>query len=169
MPVISEEEFNRALDLYQTAGTRRYHTKDLVPAQSVREHSFGMLLLCEAFYPSASANLLRAIIHHDLPENRSMDAPHELKCKYEVLREIDEFETQEFYEEFQLFRPELTEVEELWLKFFDGLEVLCYLQSYVEPSWQSAEIFERQSIKTDEIAKKLQSFGFLSEPDNQVH
>lgn len=170
MTSLSEETFERALDIYTSADTRRYHTKGLIPAQTVKEHTLGMLLLCEALFPNASANLLRAIIRHDLPESFSLDAPHEIKCQYpEFFAMLDLTAEEEMEESFGFLPIELTEEEYIILKFLDGFEVLCYLQAYVQPNWQAAEIFENQSKKTAELVKQLQARGHLLEPDNKVH
>lgn len=170
MTGLSEETFERALDIYTSADTRRFHTKGLIPSQTVKEHTLGMLLLCEALFPNASANLLRAIIRHDLPESFSLDAPHEIKCQYpEVFAMIDAQAEADMEESFGFVPIELTEEEYLILKFIDGFEVICFLQCYVQPNWQASEIFENQSKKTAELVKILQARGHLLEPDNKVH
>jgi hypothetical protein len=165
---MTEDQYDELLDFYISADTRRYHNKRGIPIQTVKEHSFGMLLLLLKLHPNPSANLMRAIIEHDLPETDGywMDAPHDLKEKYPILREIEDIQEKKFRARFNLTENKLTEVEKLWLKYLDGLEVICYIEVNIpEPNPQSQEIYNRQMEKTTAIEQQLKAFGFFTEPD----
>lgn len=59
---------------------RRYHTSDVVHTENNAEHSFGVLLLILAFWPTeASPALMRAAVCHDLQELYVGDMPHTVK------------------------------------------------------------------------------------------
>lgn len=168
---MTEAEYDNLIDFYLSADTRRYHNKRGVPIQSVKEHFAGMLLLLLKLHPNPSANLMRAIIVHDLPETDGFfcDIPHDLKEEYPVFREIENKKTAEFHEHFGIPEVKLTEVEQIWLKYLDGLECICYIETNVpEPNPQSFDIYNRQMEKTNALQQQLMTFGFFTEPENKI-
>lgn len=167
--LLNEEEHDRAYEYYISLDTRRWHTKREIPIQTVKEHTVGMLLLLDVLHPNPSANLMRAILRHDAHENISFDAPHELKNRYPVLREIDAQADAEFHQQFGIPQIQLTEDEELWLSYLDGLEVLFFIDANVQhPSQQSMEIYDNQMRRCIEFESMLKKRGFFAEAHETV-
>jgi len=169
--IFSQETYNDLLDFYITADTERYHNKRGIPNQTVKSHSFGMLLLLRQLHPGASKNLIWAIVEHDLAETDGyfFDAPHDVKEEFPVIREIEAIKEKQFRDDFGLGETILTEDERLWLKFLDGLDVLCYIEINVPVhNPQSQAIYERQLKVTDEFAQKLKARGYLTDPSDTV-
>lgn len=172
MIIEDSDKSDELFEFYETGQTTRYHNKPGIPKQTVAEHSFAMLLLLTKLHPDPSARLMQAIIRHDLPESDGFffDAPHDAKEEWPALREIEKSAEQSFNEHFELQPVQLTEVEKLWLKYLDGLEVLFYLVHVLPQSTNRAqEIYERQWNNTAELEKKLQAHGYLIEPKSTVH
>ncbi len=168
----NEEEFEHVLEFYTTGETFRWHNKPGIPSQSVKHHTAGMLMLLIKLHPNPSANLMRAIVEHDLPETDGFffDAPHDAKEEFPVLREIEKFVEARFREYFQLPVIELTEIERLWLKYLDGLETICYITTSVSSDNPVAnKIYDRQEIVTLALEKQLKALGFLNEPEATIH
>lgn len=170
--MFTEEEYDNLLEFYTSADTRRYHNKRGVPIQTVKEHSFGMLLLLLKLHPNPSANLMRAIVEHDLPETSGYfcDIPHDLKEEYPIFREIEAKVEAKFRSDFGLPENKLTDVEKIWLKYLDGLDVICYIEVNIpEPNPQSYEIYHNQMKKTQELFNQLQTFGYFQKPTATVN
>ena len=168
----NEDDFNDILEFYTTGETSRWHNKPLIPPQSVKHHTAGMLMLLIKLHPNPSANLMRAIVEHDLPETDGFffDAPYDVKQEFPVLREMEAIAEEKFREYFGLPKVFLTDVEHLWLKYIDGLESICYIATSVSSENPVAvKIYNRQYELTLEIEKKLKALGFLNEPETTVH
>ena len=168
---MTEDQYDNLIDFYISGDTRRYHNKRGIPIQTVKDHFAGMLLLLLKLHPNPSANLMRAIVTHDLPETDGFfcDIPHDLKEEYPVFREIEGKKTVEFHQHFGISEAQLTEIEQLWLKYLDGLEVICYIETNVpQPNLQSTKIYNRQMEKTNVLEQRLRAFGFFTEPENKI-
>lgn len=62
---------------------QRYHTTTpLAQRENNAEHSFGVALLCMAFWTDTSCRLLKAALLHDVTEGMTGDLPHTVKRDY---------------------------------------------------------------------------------------
>lgn len=163
-------EFERADHFYNSLGTIRFHNKVKIPSQTNKDHTMGMLLLCEALHPNPSANLLRAIIRHDMAESIGCDFPHEMKKEFPVLKEIDVLKQEAFEKSYNQTPLELTIEEQLWLKYLDQIEVLYYLTNLtVPPNEQSKVIYKNCTVILNDLENQLKTFGFFTNPEETVH
>ena len=91
-------------------------------------HSFNMLAMLRLLYPTASSNLLWAIIEHDMPERLTGDFPAPAKWFGVVDRtRLDNLEFDINTEVFgQDTVQKLTERERGWLKGLDILELYLF-------------------------------------------
>lgn len=158
------------MTLIDAAKVRRWHNKPIMPIQTTGDHSFNMLLCLIALHPAPSANLMQAVIRHDLAERISGDFPHEMKREHPVLKEIDEAAQKQFEEENGLYPIELTIEERIWLKLLDQLEVMTYIESVIPFEHdETVEIFENCSDLASEYIAQLQTFGYFTEADSIIH
>ena len=100
------------------AAVSRYHTVDLLKAETVGHHSHGVAMLCLLIDPNASRDLLVAALLHDLPEQGVGDIPSPVKRKLQMKEELERLEA-ELLAEVGLEHPELTEEEHVVLKLAD--------------------------------------------------
>lgn len=111
--------------LYRDAGAvKRYHTKRTLRTQTVAEHTHGVLMLLLQICPTASMELVKAVMFHDLPELETGDIPAPAKVAYPELRNIlaqIEMETPYLGVTFELTR-------EQWriLKWCDVMELVLW-------------------------------------------
>lgn len=154
---------------YETRLVERWHNRPDIKSQTTGDHSFGMLLLLLTLHPNPSSALMQAIIRHDLSEIKSGDFPSDVKRRFPVASEIDEFYQKEFAEEWGLTALDLSEQDKIWLKFLDQLEPLYYLNSLPFKSERTIETMRRLSESSGQLANQLRAFGYLMEPDETVH
>lgn len=161
---LPEDSIERCEALIDASKVRRWHAQPEIPIQTTGVHSFNMLLCLIALHPNPSANLMQAVIRHDLAERICSDFPHHMKKRFPVLKEIDEQMQAEFDEELNLTKIELTLEEGIWLKLLDQLEVLLYVQQEVsDPTTASWEIYENCATICNSYISQLQTFGYLLE------
>ena len=154
---------------YRTAFVKRWHTKPECGEQTTGEHTFGMLLLCEFLHPNPSANLLRAIMRHDLHESIFADIPFNVKRMLPAFDDLEKEFQQQFEKVYDLKGIELTVEEKLWLRYLDNLEVLVYLEESVDPNDENEKIYNQSADIVKNLTKQLQVYGYLKNPDNTVH
>ena len=104
---------------------KRYHTLRTIGEQTVAEHSFQVACLLTAIVPDVSAELLKAALYHDLPEQSTGDIPATVKwrnptIKKELCREETDFSF-EHHTEVSLSKEDM-----LALKWADTLELIHY-------------------------------------------
>jgi len=100
----------------------RCHTKHLHREYKVGQHSFNMLGILMVFHPNPSADLLKAVVLHDVPERWTGDLPTPVKkISPEIKKEIYAFEKKVLKQ----IHPEiyLSTLDEQWLKAADMLEL----------------------------------------------
>lgn len=143
----------QTLEFYKSAQVTRWHNKPDIPAQTNADHSFGMLLLLIKLHPSPSANLMQAVIRHDLGEVFSGDFPHDAKKAFPELKEISETYQSIFELQFLNSEIELLPIDKLWLKLLDQLEPLYYMYCHgIE-----GEIFDRTLENAEQIMGQIEN------------
>ena len=100
------------------AEVKRYHTVTTLREETVGHHSHGVAMLCLILCPSASAELLKAALMHDLAEQVTGDIPSPAKREYYHGGNFDELERRLINESGLKF-PFLTEYEKRILKLAD--------------------------------------------------
>ena len=105
---------------------KRFHTVETIGQQTVAEHSFNVcLILLFITNGTASSELLKAALYHDLPELITGDIPATAKWKSEALSlALTEVE-QRFEKDFDL-SVEISDSEKLLLKWADMYELVQY-------------------------------------------
>lgn len=112
--------------LMRDAGAvKRFHTVRMLRSQPVAEHSFNMLLLLQQVWPTAPARLLRAVIHHDLPELVTGDVPAPTKRNIPSLSIILE-EAERGAGPLYRDDEDLTTYEQAVLKWVDYMELALW-------------------------------------------
>ena len=100
------------------AEVQRYHTVTTLRRETVGHHSHGVAMLCVLLCPSASAELLKAALMHDLAEQITGDIPSPAKREYYHGDNFDELERRLIGESGLKF-PLLTDYEKRILKLAD--------------------------------------------------
>lgn len=106
------------------AAVKRWHTKRVLKEQSVGAHSFNMLLLLMEVWPDHPHRVMKACIHHDLPELITGDIPAPVKWRstqMAIMLEEMEKGTGPLYQDFGL-----TSMEESVVKWCDSAELALY-------------------------------------------
>lgn len=164
--------FRTALNFYKAAHVERWHNRPTVKAQTTGAHSFGMLQLLILLHPNPSAELMEAIIRHDLHEKFSGDWPHEVKNAHPALRTIEAAYEKAFDEEFGLRALKLSEADRLWLKYLDRLEPIYYLLftgGHMTDDPEIHGIIRKAQEDAEYLRRQLMAFGFFTEPGEAVH
>lgn len=164
--MISDDILEKLLFIVESAKVRRWHNKPSIPVQTTGEHSFNMLLCLIVLHPAPSADLMEAIIRHDIAERISGDFSHDMKKQYPVLKEIDNEIAESFQQELGLRPLNLTDADKLWLKLLDQLEVLTYLELCVESNDETQDIYENCSNIVADCMSALQHYGFFLENES---
>lgn len=111
----------------EAASVKRCHTVRTLGNQTIAEHSYHVAMLCWKLCDmEPSAALLKAALFHDLPEISTGDIPAHVKWESSAMRSTLATLENRFNKEHKLEVPELTEKEELILKWADGLELMWY-------------------------------------------
>jgi len=122
---MSFRELEKVLTFRETGQVRRYHTLPTEP-QSLADHCYGMLATLLALHPDASANLMAAIVEHDMPERWSGDSPSPFlvangDVRYHVHKGQREYSralgTRRYFDA-------LTDEEKLWLWGLDKVDTV---------------------------------------------
>lgn len=114
---------------YKAGLVKRYHT---MPSgqQSVADHSFGMLVLTILLHDNPSADLLRAIVQHDMGEWFTGDIPYPFKARKDINHTL-EIEEAIGRGLLGFNECELTPDEANWLECIDKIEALMYARLQV--------------------------------------
>jgi 5'-deoxynucleotidase YfbR-like HD superfamily hydrolase len=104
----------------------RYHTSQLLQKETVAQHTFNMInILMVVTDRQITANLLMAVVTHDMGEYKTGDIPSPVKKLSPEFREhCNAIEDKAMREVHVGFFPELTEWEYRLLKFADNLDGL---------------------------------------------
>lgn len=113
--------------LREASSVSRLHMKRTIKPYQNGKHSFDMLTLLLALNPTASRNLLLAVVEHDLPERFSSDMSYPCKSVGLMNTEVqEEVENLFWIKAGGPWSESLTEEEEWWLKFVDLLELFYF-------------------------------------------
>lgn len=105
------------------AGTvRRCHIVPHHGQYNIAQHSYGAVSLLLLLHPKPSLKLIKAVQWHDVAERWLGDVPAPAKWDNTELGEVYERAETELLKRLGLF-PELTELEQAWLKAVDTLEL----------------------------------------------
>jgi len=125
-------DFNK---LYRAGRVKRYHTAD-VPAQTLAQHSWGVVMIVAMIYPrgvgyiGVPSNLIMAALTHDLAESETGDIPATTKWgsarMSSVLDELEASFNQRYDIDYQLTPKELD-----ILKWADTFELCLYCLHHV--------------------------------------
>lgn len=164
---MNNELFDKCFELIKSSKVRRWHAEPDIPVQTTGDHSWNMILCLLAIHPNPSANLMRAVIMHDLPEKFGCDFPHHVKKNNPELKIIDESFSVIFNQHFGFEEIQLTPEEKLWLSFLDQFEVMLYVSEVDNDT--AEEIHNNCYNLCEDYVKKLKTFGYFTEPDETVH
>lgn len=121
-----------ATRLLRSGLTRRYHTEPLIvgAAQTVAEHSWGVVALILAYHPAPSLNLIERALFHDIGESFTGDMPHWAKAAepkvYNAIERMEEAEQARLLD--RVLSP-LNQQEQDWLAACDLAEAVFYLRN----------------------------------------
>lgn len=121
--------------LHTTGRTLRYHANPTVSgyAQTVADHTWGVLAILYRFHPAPSRALLGATMFHDSAELWAGDLPGPFKREHGLAARAHEKAEQQIALEKGIPQFSLTAEETRWLKFADRLE--CYLYVRIKCPW----------------------------------
>jgi len=157
-------------EFYMARLVERWHNKPTVPRQTNSDHSFGMLLLLLKLHPNPSADLMEAIIRHDLSEVLGGDFPHKSKKEHPVLKEIDEAYHVKYAEIHGMRVLNLSETDYLWVTLMDQLEPLYYLLSLKEQgNTSNNDLIIQCNERVVSTIAQLKIFGYFTEPNETKH
>lgn len=129
---------------------QRTHSTPGIGDHSVARHSFNMLTLLLILKPDASAELMKAIIMHDVPERLTGDMPH--PAKRNGIQNNQAQEDIERVANIEVFgrhsEDHLTDEEERWLSGLDMLEFYCYCKDQLMIGNYSINIKKQKFEKT---------------------
>jgi 5'-deoxynucleotidase YfbR-like HD superfamily hydrolase len=113
--------------IYRAGKVRRWHTHNSLN-QTVADHSHGVIMLILLNHPDPSVSLLRAAAFHDMGELMVGDVPTYSKRASVTLRnELEKLEG-EALAKMGIPMPDLTEDEQLWLKWADLTELVNFVE-----------------------------------------
>jgi len=122
-------EGTRVWSLYAAGQIRRWHQKGHTNRpQDLAQHSHGVALWISILHPNPSALLLKAALHHDLPEVATGDTPRYIKQdnpELKVILEKAEAKAALFYE--LVTETDLVADEVRWLHACDLLDAWLFL------------------------------------------
>lgn len=118
---------NDFVTMTRKAGSvERYHTERTLMRQSVAEHSYHVAnIALELAGNTASLNLVRAALYHDIAEQYTGDIPAPVKVDWPDLHNALRIIERAFHEGAEV-ECNLTPAEQLILKWADALELLYY-------------------------------------------
>lgn len=120
-------EYERIDIFYKAGRVKRLHCIPTVNAHTIAQHTYGALLIglhfCETMVGRANpANVMKALLYHDIPEVVTGDIPAPVKRRSETVKHAVMLIEQEFNEKFNIF-VELTDVEQRIVKAADSLDL----------------------------------------------
>lgn len=104
---------------------KRCHTLQTITTQTVAEHSWGVAILLQKFFPESSKQLLLAALSHDIAEVLTGDIPADAKWMFKDLKNITEMIERQYNEQLGI-DYHLTDEEKHILKLCDLLELLLF-------------------------------------------
>lgn len=144
-------------------GTTRWHTNPDVPAQSLADHSAGVLAFVLWLVPEPSTALIYEAIHHDDGEGLVGDMSGPMKRKMPRFAEQLEAAEMAARHELGVVGRVLTARERVILKIADDLEALTFAHCFGRPglTWRDdwhamADNIHRMAVSIDDqIAAKV--------------
>lgn len=117
--------------LQTVGGVQRYHTRSGIPKQTIAEHSWGVAVLLQEFYPTCSKEAILYALYHDAAEHHTGDMPGPFKQESKIIKK--ELEKKERIVERQLgIYIKLNAKERKLLKICDLLELCLYLNHLIK-------------------------------------
>ena len=113
--------------LHAVGGVARYHGKRSIRSQTNADHSWGVAVLLQHFYPTCSKELILACLYHDMPEYLTGDIPGPTKRDCKDLRKVVHKLESKFMKDLGI-KYKITAKEKKILKICDLLELVLYLE-----------------------------------------
>lgn len=80
-------------ELLKASSVQQFHTVETITIRTVAHHTFNMTLIADwAYNGKAPAELIRAILHHDLHKLYLGDIPYPIKCDTIIAEALDSME-----------------------------------------------------------------------------
>lgn len=118
----------RIIAAREGGAVRRCHVAFPNVHHDVAQHCYGVVSILMILHPEPSLNLIKACLWHDVAERWTGDVPSTAKDCDEALRErLDALE--HAINDALGFSFELSEVESLWLKFCDLLDLALWCRT----------------------------------------
>lgn len=153
-------QVQRVLAMREASRVERSHTIRHVGEYSDGQHSFDMLTLTLELRELTSAELMKAIIYHDLPERWLGDMPHPAKASApEVIDRIHQLE--DTVNVRMGWTTLLTEEETVWLHVIDRVEFMLWADDQVNMgNGHLRDVLVRcwDWFKANEIPIEIQAF-----------
>lgn len=121
----------RALAMREGAAVSRVHTIRHLGQYTNGQHSFDMLTLTLELREETSAELMKAIIYHDLPERWIGDTPYPVKAEAPDLN-IRLHELEGVINLRMGWTADLNDEEVLWLRVIDRVEFMLWADDQVQ-------------------------------------
>ena len=122
--VLDHKRFSHPVNvILQSGQVVRNHTTNL-EYQTIGNHTWGVMVLLDHFYPDSPQYLLRAALYHDCPEFITGDSPAPVKWEYPEIKAMLDKVEQEVGFEMELPEINLTPEEKAAVKNCDILEFL---------------------------------------------
>jgi 5'-deoxynucleotidase YfbR-like HD superfamily hydrolase len=116
---------DRVTYLREASNVERAHTLPHHGSYTVGKHSYDAVMLLLALNPSASPELIKAVLYHDLGERFTGDVPTPAKhADGEMARRLDQAEAKA--RDFLALGVTLTADERVWLHAVDKVELLLW-------------------------------------------
>ena len=142
----------------------RYHTGVALRPYTVAIHSFNAVSLLMLLNPAPSANLIKAVLWHDVGERWIGDLPRPATWMEPELGELYENLEKRILDKLELFN-ELTPYELKWLKAVDTLELWLWTREEIALGNSTVRGMEEVcfSLLTRSMSLPLQVHVFVSQ------
>lgn len=120
-------DISRAMYAREAGQVQRCHSLPSIGSYDNAQHSFNMAVLLRILKPDFSANLLWAILAHDLGERAVGDIPHQTKKASSEFSDYITCLENEVLAGANLQAEPLTDEEHKWLKGLDVLEFYFWI------------------------------------------
>lgn len=96
MPDTSATKLGWLANFFEGGAIARYHMKPTIKVQNIGQHSWRMAAALQVLWPDARAELIRAVLFHDVSERVTGDLPSPVKWHNPALRiELNKITTEE--------------------------------------------------------------------------
>ena len=158
-------QIQKIIALREGGGVKRHHTYKMVGEDTVGHHTFNMLNLLLEFQPNASADLIKAVLWHDIAERFTGDTPSPVKKVFPAINKAL-LEAEDVVNEKLGIKVELSPEDEKWLIGVDKLEYHLWLQE--QPKTPTIEFKIKNSIErllaNNDIPQAIKDFAAIYKP-----